>query len=196
MAAPKDHMRNRIYAAERAFAQEHPEQVKTALHLESHLMGVVRRVPFKKMIAPRSCTKIYIERGGRICVPTVTVSGSEYWTIKVGNNDQATLLDVFHTMAHGILNVTLRNGWPGGLIHDVEFVKLYLDLVRRFYSDTADPAMMKEVKRHLIAQKVKTSTKSPEARAKARAAWHEKRTLPTVREQLLKMREELQAEVE
>lgn len=193
MAATKDHMRNRILVAEQKFATNNPDLMLSTLALESQANRVISRAAFKKMIQPRTCAHVGLS-SGRVCVPRVEVKGAEYWTIKLSG--KPTMLEVFHSMAHAIQNVTVTglSGWPSGQIHDVEFVKLYLDLVRRFYNNRSDPAMMKTVKGYLLDEKVKTSTKSPEAREKARAAWH-KRRLPTVREQLLKMREELQDEV-
>lgn len=191
MAAPKDHVRNKIYAAEQSFAADHPDQVvNSVFDMEARTQKVIRRVPFMKMILPRVCSRVFVERGMHRCPPTIEVRGSEVWTINVSNSP--TMLEVFHSLAHGILDVRMSPiSFPPGLIHDVEFVKLYLDLVRRFYDPTASPQRMKEVKGYLLDQKVKTSEKSPEARAAAKARWFEKNKLPSVREQLLKMREEL-----
>lgn len=192
--AKKDFMRNRVYEAEAKWAVDHPDDVQPPLNLESFGRRVVTKKAFKNLIAPRSCSVVHVEHRAYRCVPEIFVSGSERWTIKVPG--QTTRMDVLHSMAHGIQNVFMLQGgyWPGGQIHDPEFVKLYLALVRRFYMPYTDEAVKSEFKKYLIAAKVKTSTRnlSPEAQEAASNRLREAVHTPRIHNELTEMLEGLQ----
>lgn len=74
--------------------------------------------------------------------------------------------------------------------HDIKFVKMYLELVKRFHGNTMSQETMRGFKKELIAQGVKTKEVSAETKDKMRDAWLLRNKVPT-REELIALHREV-----
>lgn len=97
------------------------------------------------------------------CEPK-THDGTTY-TINVAPN-MITKLHILHSIAH-LLNPRSY----GEVSHDTQFVKTYLELVRRFFNGQIDEDIKRRFKRSLMEHGVKTKEVSEATREKQRAAW-------------------------
>lgn len=84
-----------------------------------------------------------------------------------------TRLAVLHSMAHILVPHNYKE-----VAHSTEFVKAYLEMVRRYHNDKIDENFKKVFKKTLMACGVKTKIVSEQTREKQRAAWV-KRMTPT-----------------
>lgn len=73
-------------------------------------------------------------------------------------NGKLNRIDMAHSLAHAA---------TGNLHHDVSFVKMYLDFVQHFL----DKNVRNQLKKELVARKVRTKEVSDETREKMRENW-------------------------
>lgn len=178
-----NNVRSRIAAAESDFIAFLPDkQAHSILALEAYARNIAKRSWWGKQVKGANFV-LAVEFDSRRtnftagCVPGA--SGA-HRSIRVDSNT-STKLHVLHSMAH-IIRETQRS--DDTILHDTEFVKIYLELVRRFtHGYTIDDDLKRAFKKCLIDRGVKTKTVSAEGKERQRAA-HLVRSMPS-EEQLL-----------
>lgn len=188
-----DHMRNRVYVAERTFRDLHPECIGTVEGLQTYAEAICKRAWFKR----------YPGGGERVVSPTLHIRNMSVAKCLPSRADihgefvmwvppsawQPTRLDVMHSLTHFLLS---QHNWGhGAQLHDGQFVKTYLDMVERFYGKAKDAAIRKEFKAILLSLNVKIRPVSEEQRVAARERWYA-RQVPDVRRDLQAQLDELE----
>jgi hypothetical protein len=198
----KDFQRNKIYTAENQWEKAHQEEVLSRDEMQVWLNRLVKRVQFQKL-QTKNVVKLTCDLGSN-CLPCRGDNGE--WLLDAMRTSATvgafqvphTKMRALHSLAHLIDSEhaafrTYSVEWRAGQIHHPGFVKIFLDLVRRFYCDVQDPGVAQEFKRYLLNNKVKTSTKSPEAREAAKERYRQKKVV-SIREEIAAMLRELNGE--
>ena len=164
----RDTQRNRIYRAETAY---HTLGLEPLWKLEKFVADIQRRAWWKHQQVPPVVIHEYSYNYG--CIPDFHKSTTD---ISLHLPDELTRIHVLHRLAHVLMGPKHS---ASDTPHDPEFVKMYLELMRRFYiGGGINEDVKREFKKALRAENVKTKVVSEETKAKQRAAMV-KRMTPT-----------------
>lgn len=190
---------SKIRNVEDCFALNRPREITS--NLKDYAETVAGRAAFRKLWGLSVPQRVYIDIevnetfshvGCGIYPTSERHYGHPVYKIRLGNLHQ-TRLDVLHRLAHMSL---LRIGIPNSdTDHDLQFIQRYLDLVGRFYDLKASPKVKAEVKKLMVANRIKTFEKSEASREKSFENWHARNTVPSLREDLLAQLKQLKEDV-
>lgn len=169
MPRTRDVMRNRIIEAENRYVSAKGLKAQNLPTLQGFARSITQRAWWKKQKV-NSSAPLTVEFDTRRsnysngCCP----SGM---SILVDSNS-STRLHVLHSMAHILLMGQKGNHQHGEPMHGVDFVQVYLELVRRYIDPTMQINDMEKrnLKACFLDAKVKTKTVSDATREKQRAA--------------------------
>lgn len=173
----RDTQRNRIYRAEAAY---HTQGLEPFWKLEKFLANIQRRSWWKSFGVPPVDVSGYSYNYG--CIPDFHPNSV---SISLQEPNELTRIHVLHRLAHVLCG---KDHSQSDTPHDPEFVKMYLELMRRYYTDgPIDEQVKRDFKKALRAENVKTKVVSEETKAKQRAAMVQRMT-PTEEDLLATLR--------
>lgn len=188
IVAIRDMQRSRVYKAEEWLKLHYggttgrSVRVLQPYELQAFVDNIVGRSYWKNTAnvgQPITLKEAYHRQTQNGCVPQVTNYAA---TIYIDSGHQ-TKLDVLHSMAH-----LMRGKTPIGDVHDAQFAKYYIELVRRFFNGYIDEDFKRVFKKALIDHGVKTKVVSAATREKQRDAYIARMT-PTPEDLVRSLRE-------